>query len=329
MKRKVKALALALALFTATGCNSDKEVYNNSIKAGQNQIVEASKTKVAHVEAPRPKNIELVEAPKSENIELNEEDNRHYLIPQTRELRKQETKEEASKDEKEVEEVEVEKITEKELEEVTDNQERALEEVELESYDTQQELATETEEYYLEENFENEEDFEDTEENLLAFNDQYEDCAYDLKEVKVDNALSDDTDIVPSTSESSSLSNTVEQVVSSPQLEEIEASESDEVTSGLTITSPSEKEVKSYWKNYQSQAANQADFFGLSLVNPESEDIFAANPNTEENNLEIGELSRQAQLDALHIVNTARFASGITNELTLGDEQANLHKLQL
>ena len=311
MKRKVKALALALALFTVTGCNSDKEVYNNSIKAGQNQIVEASKTKVAHVEAPRPK-----------NIELNEEDNRHYLIPQTRELRKQETKEEASKDEKEVEEVEVEKITEKELEEVTDNQERALEEVELESYDTQQELATETEEYYLEENFKNEEDFEDTEENLLAFNDQYEDCAYDLKEVKVDNALSDDTDIVPSTSESSSLSNTVEQVVSSPQLEEIEASESDEVTSGLTITSPSEKEVKSYWKNYQSQAANQADFFGLSLVNPESEDIFAANPNTEENNLEIGELSRQAQLDALHIANTARFASGITNELTLGDEQA-------
>ncbi|WP_196064507.1 hypothetical protein, partial [Escherichia coli] len=89
------------------------------------------------------------------------------------------------------------------------------------------------------------------------------------------------------------------------------------ITGGLTVSSPSEEEVKSYWKDYQSQASNKADFYGLSLINPESEDIYSANPSADLNNLSLGALSKVAQLDALHIANTARYASGI-KELTIG-----------
>ena len=105
-------------------------------------------------------------------------------------------------------------------------------------------------------------------------------------------------------------------------IEEVQAVETDEVASGLTIVSPSIEEVKAYWLNYESQATETQDFLGLNLVDPASKEAYVSAPNADLNNLNLGEVSNIAQEDALHIANTARFASGITNELALGSDQA-------
>lgn len=133
-----------------------------------------------------------------------------------------------------------------------------------------------------------------------------------------------EVDAVPETSESLALSNTVEEtVVASTVATEIEQTVgADEVKSGLTISSPSAEEVKAYWLNYESQATETQDFLGLNLVDPSSKEAYLSAPNADLNNLNLGEVSNIAQEDALHIANTARFASGITNELAFGYDQA-------
>lgn len=147
----------------------------------------------------------------------------------------------------------------------------------------------------------------------------------EVKEVASNDVELANIDAVSDTSESLSSPKTLEEKVASPEavaVEESTSAQTEEVASGLTIASPSVEEVKAYWLNYESKAADQKDFYGLNLINPESEEAFVSTPNADLNSLNLGEVSNIAQEDALHIANTARFASGITNELALGSDQA-------
>ncbi len=327
MKNQVKTLVLALALLTATGCGSEKAVESKGVEIGKAQI-ETEVNKANEVKEPKVSN---VEKPKAEDIEIKEEDNRNYLIPQTRELKKEKEKEqskekniEGKEEEKESQDKEFEEVVvnNKELKEQTPEIDEVLEgdkeEIAEEVKEEDKELAEEISDDVKEVAEENEEGLEYIEddfeaEELLASNDEYEQ-EHEIEDQEYEVGM------VSGTSPSTSLPKTVEEAVSSVDVKEEKARKSDNVTSGLTVASPSEAEVKSYWKNYQSQASNKADFYGLSLINPESEDIYSANPSLDLNNLNVGTLSNAAQLDALHIANTARYASGI-KELTIGKDQ--------
>ncbi|MDU2564989.1 MAG: hypothetical protein E7C89_00150 [Anaerococcus sp.] len=327
MKNQVKTLVLALALLTATGCGSEKAVESKGVEIGKAQI-ETEVNEVNEVKEPKVSN---VEKPKAEDIEIKEEDNRNYLIPQTRELKKEKEKEqskekniEGKEEEKESQDKEFEEVVvnNKELKEQTPEIDEVLEgdkeEIAEEVKEEDKELAEEISDDVKEVAEENEEGLEYIEddfeaEELLASNDEYEQ-EHEIEDQEYEVGM------VSGTSPSTSLPKTVEEAVSSVDVKEKKARKSDNVTSGLTVASPSEAEVKSYWKNYQSQASNKADFYGLSLINPESEDIYSANPSLDLNNLNVGTLSNAAQLDALHIANTARYASGI-KELTIGKDQ--------
>lgn len=327
MKNQVKTLVLALALLTATGCGSEKAVESKGVEIGKAQI----ETEVNEANEVKEAKVSNVEKPKAEDIEIKEKDNRNYLIPQTRELKKEKEKEqskekniEGKEEEKESQDKEFEEVVvnNKELKEQTPEIDEVLEgdkeEIAEEVKEEDKELAEEISDDVKEVAEENEEGLEYIEddfeaEELLASNDEYEQ-EHEIEDQEYEVGM------VSGTSPSTSLPKTVEEAVSSVDVKEEKARKSDNVTSGLTVASPSEAEVKSYWKNYQSQASNKADFYGLSLINPESEDIYSANPSLDLNNLNIGTLSNAAQLDALHIANTARYASGI-KELTIGKDQ--------
>lgn len=257
MKKQLKALTLALALLTTTGCGSNEAEVSNDTKVAQAQTTEAKEVKVANISTP-----------KADAVEIEKEDNRNYLIPQTVEL-KEENKKEEVKEENDVKE---EAIV---AEETTTTKEA--------------EVANE-----------------------------------EVKEVASNEVELENIDSVSKTSKSLSLPSTLEENVAAPQeavVEENTLVETNEVTNGLTIASPSVEEVKAYWLNYESNAADQKEFYGLNLINPESEEAFVSTPNADLNALNLGEVSNAAQEDALHIANTARFASGIKNELALGNEQ--------
>ena len=325
MKNQVKTLVLALALLTATGCGSEKAVESKGVEIGKAQI-ETEVNEANEVKEPKVSN---VEKPKAEDIEIKEEDNRNYLIPQTRELKKEKEKEqskekniEGKEEEKDSQDKEFEEVVvnNKELKEQTPEIDEVLEgdkeEIVEEVKEEDKELAEEISDDVKEVAEENEEDLEYIEddveaEKLLASNDEYE-VEYDTKDSK--------EEVSNLAAKATSTPKAVEKEVSSTDTKEVKASKPDNITGGLTVSSPSEAEVKSYWKNYQSQASNKADFYGLSLINPESEDIYSANPSLDLNNLNVGTLSNAAQLDALHIANTARYASGI-KELTIGKDQ--------
>ena len=147
----------------------------------------------------------------------------------------------------------------------------------------------------------------------------------EVKEVASNDVELANIDAASETSESPlSSPKTLEEKVASPEavvVEESTSAQTEEVASGLTIASPSVEEVKAYWLNYESKATDKKDFYGLNLINPESEEAFVSTPNADLNALNLGEISNAAQEDALHIANTARFASGIKNELALGSDQ--------
>lgn len=137
---------------------------------------------------------------------------------------------------------------------------------------------------------------------------------------------------VSTAGKSISLPKEVEDQVAAPAVSETETEEvsylanetvevKEEVAGGLTVASPSAEEVRNYWRAYQSQAANTKDFFGINLIDQESNEVFKINPNADLNQFNLGEVSNTAEEDALHIANTARFASGINKELKLGADQ--------
>ncbi|WP_297281847.1 hypothetical protein [uncultured Anaerococcus sp.] len=167
---------------------------------------------------------------------------------------------------------------------------------------------------------------ETKDEDLYNNEEVFEENTKDLEIVSVDNTKEADIDNVSSAGilvEPLSYIEEDEQIVYPIEsYQEISSNTPDYEESGLTIVSPTEEEVKAYWKNYQSQASDQADFYGLNLINPESEEIFEDKPIVDLSDLNMGALSNNAQMDALHIVNTARFASGITNELIIANDKA-------
>jgi|GEM_PF-1086538 hypothetical protein len=319
MKNQVKTLAIALALLTATGCSSEKSAESKNVEVAKAKV----ETEVNEPKEVKESKVSNIKKPKAESIEAKKEDKRSYLIPQTRELKKEEEKAKEENTENKKDKEEEKKSQDKKSEELVAyndekentpeideslEDEEEIEEPEEEISDDVNEVAEENEEdlEYIEDDVEAEE--------LLASNDEYE-VEYDTKDSK------EEVSNLAETAKATSTPKAVGKEISSTDTKEVKASKPDNITGGLTVSSPSEEEVKSYWKDYQSQASNKADFYGLSLINPESEDIYSANPSADLNNLSLGALSKVAQLDALHIANTARYASGI-KELTIGNQQA-------
>lgn len=303
MKKQFKALALVLAILATTGCGSDQAKVSKETKAGQAEVVQTKETKVANVSTP-----------KSGAIKVEEKDNRNYLIPQTLELKEQDKKEDNKKEEvaeeiedeanKEVvlaKETAIQQAPQEEVEQAIEQevQQAPQEEIEQEVQQAPQEEIEQTIEQEVQEEIE--QPIEEVEEQIeLAEAATYENAVVSAPAAKK------------------------EVTVASPKEEDVEENivEADNVSNGLTITSPSAEEVKAYWSNYESKATDTIDYYGLNLINPESKEAFASMPNADLNKFNLGAVSNIAQEDALHIVNTARFASGIKNELTVGKKQA-------
>ena len=303
MKKQFKALALVLAILATTGCGSDQAKVSKETKAGQAEVVQTKETKVANVSTP-----------KSGAIKVEEKDNRNYLIPQTLELKEQDKKEDNKKEEvaeeiedeanKEVvlaKETAIQQAPQEEVEQAIEQevQQAPQEEIEQEVQQAPQEEIEQTIEQEVQEEIE--QPIEEVEEQIeLAEAATYENAVVSAPAAKK------------------------EVTVASPKEEDVEENivEADNVSNGLTITSPSAEEVKAYWSNYESKATDTIDYYGLNLINPESKEAFASMPNADLNKFNLGAVSNTAQEDALHIVNTARFASGIKNELTVGKKQA-------
>ena len=318
MKREVKALALALLITATTACGS-KDVQVESTPVAAEEASATKVNKVASISTPKATNI------KKEEVKAN------YLIPQTRELA----------DEEVIEEVEVEANEETEAneilevnEEVEANEnveelvvEEIVEEVIEQPVVEEEIIEDEIEEVYLAEKVE-EPVYEEIQQEAVEYASEaeaYEVAEEDTEEVNEEAVAFNYEDIysVSRTSESISLPNKVEEKVYSPAAVIVE--ETPEVgekvastEAGLTVKSPSVEEVRSYWTNYVSNAANKADFYGLKLVN--QDDIYEVNPVTNANHIDLGQISMAAQEDALHIANTVRFASGL-NEISLGADQ--------
>ena len=299
MKKQFKALALVLAILATTGCGSDQAKVSKETKAGQAEVVQTKETKVANLSTPT-----------SGAIKVEEKDNRNYLIPQTLELKEQDKKEDNKKEEvaeeiedeanKEVvlaKETAIQQVQQEEVQQAP--QEEIEQAIEQEVQQAPQEEIEQTIEQEVQEEIE--QPIEEVEEQIeLAEAATYENAVVSAPAAKKEVA------------------------VASPKEEDVEENivEADNVSNGLTITSPSAEEVKAYWSNYESKATDTIDYYGLNLINPESKEAFASMPNADLNKFNLGAVSNTAQEDALHIVNTARFASGIKNELTVGKKQA-------
>ena len=318
MKKQLKALALILAILTSTACGSNEAKTTENI----NLVQEETENEVA---------LANVKTPKANNITAEEEkneDKKSYLIPQTLEL-----KEKAEKIEKAEETVKVQEVEKENTEEVVAYQEIADENKALEdnsikeektpSYDDAYEVfvgADEEEYKYKEEKIEDDkavaylaeekqevEAKEEKEEAPLAIKEEAVVSAPAENEVEVTvNEANEDSEIIE------------EEIEEAPVVNETKENNA----SGLTLASPTIEEIKSYWKNYQTKANDTFEVFGLNLIDQESDEIFSEWTNLDLNNITLGALSQQAQEDALHIANTARFASGIKNELVIGQNQA-------
>ena len=319
MKKQFKALTLALALLTTTACgtNEAKEAkIAKETRFGRSEVVQSSEKKVANVDAP-----------KAGAVKVEEKDNRNYLIPQTVDLEEKEEMTEESNEVEEVEEVaeEITAVATEQTPVIVDETVQAIEKVRQELPEVNKEVEAI-----------NEVEFEEVAE--VATNETFDLADIDeTSETSLPNAVEqtvaaatveefDLTDIetVSEISESQSLPNTVEEevvaAVEAPVAEDLV--EADQVSGGLTVSSPSIEEIRSYWMNYQTSASDTKAFLGLKLINPDSTEVFTSAPNTNLNSLNVGSVSQAAQEDALHIANTARFAAGITNQLTIGNDQA-------
>ena len=345
MKKRVKALALTLALLTTTAC-------------GSNQAKVAEPTEVAKAEINEVKNIKEtkqahIETPKADSVKVEEKDDRNYLIPQTVELNQAEeeavieSKEAANKTEERNEVVEiVETIEAPEEAEATEAPEEK-EEKPAEVANAKNEIVEITNENpknraELEESVAVLEQADALEDNQrvveLEEKEEKEEIKPNLETIAVEEkeeikpnleaiAVEEKEEITPNfdTIEVAE-EEKAEVVVAAPEVEAKaieEKAEIKEASNGLTITSPSIEEVREYWTNYQTKANDTINFFGIELMNPESNEAFDSLANLDVNNLNLGQLSNIAAEDALHIANTARLSAGIRNELVNGSQQAN------
>ena len=289
MKKQFKAIALALTLLTATSCGSNEAKVNPGVKVVKaEQTTAENNLALSNVETPKANNIEAIK----EVAKAEKSVSKNYLIPQTLELIDEEKTIE-SQDKDEVVE------TKEEINQI-EFIEEVVEEIEVANDQISEEIIEVASNEEAIEVVYNEEEIEP----VIVEEEQVEE--------KVETQVASASGILEESSEANEEKET-------DQEKEIEETQ---VAGGLTVASPSVNEVKSYWKNYQSKANDTADFYGINLINPESAEIFGSNTNLDLNNIELGALSKAAQEDALHIANTARFASGIKNELRFGAEQA-------
>ena len=331
MKKRVKALALTLALLTTTAC-------------GSNQAKVAEPTEVAKAEINEVKNIKEtkqahIQTPKADSVKAIEKDDRKYLIPQTVELNQAEeeavieSKEAANKAEERNEVVEiVETIEAPEATEATEATEA------LENKEEKTEEASNEKNEIVEitnENPKNRVELEDSVavlEQTDALEDNQRVVELEEKEEIKPNleaiAVEEKEEIKPNF-DTIAVEEKAEAVVAAPEVEakveeeKEEKAEIKEASNGLTMTSPSIEEVREYWTNYQTKANDTINFFGIELMNPESNEAFDSLANLDLNNLNLGQLSNIAAEDALHIANTARLSAGIRNELVNSSQQAN------
>lgn len=327
MKKRVKALALTLALLTTTAC-------------GSNQAKVAEPTEVAKAEINEVKNIKEtkqahIQTPKADSVKIEEKDDRKYLIPQTVELNQAEeeavieSKEAANKTEERNEVVEiVETIEAPEEAEVLENKEEKTAEV----ANAKNEIVEITNE-----NPKNRVELEESVavlEQTDALEDNQRVVEVEEKEEKAEIKPNLETIAVEEKAEIKPNFDTIELAeeekaevaVAAPKVEAKaveEKAEIKEASNGLTMTSPSIEEVREYWTNYQTKANDTINFFGIELMNPESNEAFDSLANLDLNNLNLGQLSNIAAEDALHIANTARLSAGIRNELVNSSQQAN------
>ena len=342
MKKRVKALALTLALLTTTAC-------------GSNQAKVAEPTEVAKAEINEVKNIKEtkqahIETPKADSVKVEEKDDRNYLIPQTVELNQAEeeavieSKEAANKTEERNEVVEIvetiEAPEEAEATEALENKEEKTAEVanakneiveitnenpknrvELEESVAVLEQADALEDNQRVVELEEKEEIKPNLETIAV--EEKEEIKPNLEAIAVEEKeeITPNFDTIEVAEEEKA-----EVVVAAPEVEAKaveEKAEIKEASNGLTITSPSIEEVREYWTNYQTKANDTINFFGIELMNPESNEAYDSLANLDVNNLNLGQVSNIAAEDALHIANTARLSAGIRNELVNGSQQAN------
>ena len=325
MKKQLKALALILAMLTSTACGSKEANTTENINLAQEE--RANEVALANIKTPKANNVAVEE----ENKE--KEDKKSYLIPQTLELKEEEKAQEIKEAKKETTEEEV--VAYQEVSTV--NEEETIEEAKVEektpAYDDAYEVfvgADEEEYAYTEEKIEDDkavaylaeekqevEAKEKTEEAPVAIKEEAVVSA--PAEVEEEVTVNEDNEIIEEVETEEEIEETpVEIKEEAPVVNETKANNA----SGLTVASPTIEEIRSYWKNYQTKANDTFEVFGLNLIDQESDEIFSEWTNLDLNNMTLGALSQVAQEDALHIANTARFASGIKNELVIGQNQA-------
>lgn len=321
MKKQLKALALILAILTSTACGSKEANTTENINLAQKET--ESEVSLANIKTPKTTKVAFEEE-NTENKE-NKENKKSYLIPQTLELKeaeKAEEAEEAKEAKKETTEEEV--VVYQEVSTV--NEEDSIEEAKVEekapAYDDAYEafVGADEEEYvYIEEEIEDDkavaylaEEKHEVEANKEAPEVIEEEAVVSAPEVIEEEVT------VNEDNEDYEIIEEIEETEETPVVNETKENND----SGLTVASPTIEEIRSYWKNYQTKANDTVEVFGLNLINQESDEIFSEWTNLDLNNMTLGALSQVAQEDALHIVNTARFASGIKNELIIGQNQA-------
>ena len=326
MKKQLKALALIIAILTATACGSKEANTTENINLAQEE--RENEVALANIKTPKANNVAIEE-------ENKEEDKKSYLIPQTLELKEEEKAQEIKEAKKETTEEVV------AYQEVSTVKEEAVEaepikEEKTANYDDAYEVfvgADEEEYEYTEEKIEDDKAvaYLAEEKQEVEAKEEKEEAPVAIKEEAVVSAPAEIEEEVTVT-EANEDSEIIEEVEIEEATEEtpVEIKEEAPVVNetkannafGLTVASPTIEEIKSYWKNYQTKANDTFEVFGLNLIDQESDEIFSEWTNLDLNNIALGALSQQAQEDALHIANTARFASGIKNELVIGQNQA-------
>ena len=324
MKKQLKALALILAILTSTACGSKEANTTENINLAQEET--ENEVALANIKTPKANNVAVEE-------EKKEEDKKSYLIPQTLELKEEEKAQEIKEAKKETTEEEV--VANLEVSTVKEEAVEAepIKEEKTANYDDAYEVfvgADEEEYEYTEEKIEDEKAVAYLAEKKqeVEAKEEKEEAPVAIKEEAVISAPADN-EVEVTVSEDSEI---IEEVEIEEEIEEtpVEIKEEAPVVnetkennaSGLTLASSTIEEIRSYWKNYQTKANNTFEVFGLNLIDQESDEIFSEWTNLDLNNMTLGALSQQAQEDALHIANTARFASGIKNELVIGQNQA-------
>ena len=321
MKKQLKALALILAILTSTACGSKEANTTENINLAQAET--ENEVALANIKTPKANNVAVEE----ENKE--KEDKKSYLIPQTLELKEEEKAQEIKEAKKETTEEEV----VANLEVSTVNEEETIEEAKVEektpAYDDSYEVfvgADEEEYAYTEEKIEDDkavaylaEEKHEVEANKEAPEVIEEAVISAPAVIEEEVTVNEDNEIIEEVETEEEIEETpVEIKEEAPVVNETKANNA----FGLTVASPTIEEIRSYWKNYQTKANDTFEVFGLNLIDQESDEIFSEWTNLDLNNITLGALSQQAQEDALHIANTARFASGIKNELVIGQNQA-------